>query len=110
VAQVRTVVFANSPEIIIHGLQALAARSETCSTLGEINIPTMIICGREDVVTPLEQSEFMNKNIKGSILHVIDKAGHVSNMEHPNEFNKHLENFLNSLHEAEAQPEQSSTG
>lgn len=97
VEQLRSVVFANSPHIISQGLAALSGRSETCSTLGEIAIPTLIICGREDVITPLTQSEFMNKNIKESIIRVIDNAGHVSNLEQPHEFNKNLLDFLTSL-------------
>jgi pimeloyl-ACP methyl ester carboxylesterase len=59
----------------------------------------LIICGREDEVTPLAQSEFMNATIKGSILHVIDNAGHVSNLEQSHEFNKHLLDFLMALGE-----------
>lgn len=97
VGKLRGVVFANSLHIITMGLTALAERSETCSTLNDITIPTLIICGREDEVTPLDQSEFMNVAIKGSILRVIDNAGHVSNLEHPVEFNKHLLDFLTAL-------------
>lgn len=97
VEQLRSVVFANSKHIIVQGLVALAERSETCSNLNAITIPTLIICGREDEVTPLAQSEFMNATIKGSILHVIDNAGHVSNLEQPHKFNKHLLDFLMAL-------------
>jgi 3-oxoadipate enol-lactonase len=97
VGQLRRVVFSNSKHIITQGLAALAERSETCSTLNEITIPTLILCGREDEVTPLAQSEFMHAAIKGSILHVIGNAGHVSNLEQPDEFNKHLLNFLTAL-------------
>ena len=94
VEQLRSVVFSNSQHIIIQGLTALAERSETCSFLDEISIPTLIICGREDAVTPLDESKFMNKNIKGSVLHVINNAGHVSNLEEPAKFNKLLRDFL----------------
>lgn len=97
VEPLRRVVFANSEHIITMGLTALAEREETCSILGDINVPTLIICGKEDEVTPLDQSEMMHKNIKGSILHVIDNAGHVSNLEHPNEFNQLILNFLAGL-------------
>ncbi len=91
------VVYANSKDIMMAGLTALAERSETCSCLSAIYIPTLIICGREDVVTPLAQSEFMHNNIQGSILKIINHAGHVSNLEQPDEFNKHLNDFCNSL-------------
>lgn len=91
------VVYANSPQIIRQGLLALAGRTETCSTLASVKVPTLIICGREDAVTPLSESEKMHKSIKGSILKVIDKAGHVSNLEQPKEFNQYLEEFLGTL-------------
>ena len=94
VTQLRSVVMANQEQIVINGLKALAERSETCSTLSEINIPTLIICGREDEVTPLEQSEFLHTSIKASVLHIIDNAGHVSNIEQPEEFNNEISKFL----------------
>jgi 3-oxoadipate enol-lactonase len=94
VEQLRSVVFSNSQRIICQGLVALAERSETCSITNKISIPTLIICGREDAVTPLDESKFMNMNIKGSVLHVINNAGHVSNLEEPAKFNKLLRDFL----------------
>ncbi|HLP39821.1 alpha/beta hydrolase [Lacibacter sp.] len=94
VEELRKVVFENSQHIITAGLTALAERTETCSTLGAISIPTMIICGREDTVTPLAQSDFMHQMIEGSTMHVIDNAGHVSNLEQPDEFNQYLLDFL----------------
>jgi len=97
VSQLSSVVFSNSNHIIKQGLVAIAERTETCSTLGDISIPTLIICGREDEVTPLEQSEYLNANIKDSTLQVIDDAGHVSNLEQPEAFNTHLLEFLNEL-------------
>ncbi len=97
VENLRGVVFSNSKELITAGLTALAERSETCSALDTISIPTLIICGREDVVIPLIQSDFMHKHIKGAILHIINNAGHVSNLEQPDDFNKCLFDFLNSF-------------
>lgn len=104
VKNLHRVVFANSPQIIINGLRALAERSETCSTLDEIKIPTLIICGKEDEVTPLAQSEFMHHAIKNSTLQVIDNAGHVSNLEQADEFNKYLLDFLGVFAEAGFEP------
>lgn len=101
VANVRDVVFSNSQHIITMGLKALAERAETCSTLHQIAIPTLIICGREDAVTPLAQSASMHQAIAGSILQIIDDAGHVSNLDQPFEFNKHLYDFLETLNLSE---------
>lgn len=92
-----TVVKSNSQHIITIGLMALAERSETCSILHKITVPTLIICGHEDAVTPLVQSEFMNEHIKGSTLKIIENAGHVSNLEQPVEFNKHIHDFMVTL-------------
>jgi len=94
VEELRNVIISNSKHVITMGLKALAERLETCSVLSKITVPTLIICGREDQVTPLAQSEFMNKGIKGSILRIVDHAGHVSNLEQADEFNKHLQDFL----------------
>jgi pimeloyl-ACP methyl ester carboxylesterase len=97
VENLRSTVIANSSEIITAGLWALAERPETCSILNTITIPTLIICGIEDEITPLEQSEFMHRHIKGSILKIIDNAGHVSNLEQQEDFNKYIFNFLGTL-------------
>ena len=94
VRDVRNVVFSNSDHVMKQGLLAIAERSETCSILNEINVPTLILCGREDEVTPLVQSEMMHAAVEGSELRVIDNAGHVSNLEQPDEFNKYLLDFL----------------
>lgn len=94
VEELHTVVFANDKRIISQGLIALACRAESCSTLEEIKMPTLIICGRADEVTPLFQSEFMQKRISGAVLKVIEGAGHVSNLEQPAVFNGHMTDFL----------------
>jgi pimeloyl-ACP methyl ester carboxylesterase len=101
VDQLKTVVVANPQHIIINGLLALANRSETCSILPTIDIPTLILCGRQDEVTPLIQSEFMHENIRASVLHIIENAGHVSNLEQPEAFNHFLHDFLDDVSKEE---------
>lgn len=103
VEDLKKVVLANSDRIIMQGLLALAVRTETCSTLDKIKIPTLIICGREDAVTPLDKSEYLKQHIQGSILKVIDDAGHVSNLEQPDKFNECLSEFLMSLSDDHAE-------
>lgn len=103
VEELGSVVFANSQHSIIQGLLALAIREDTCATLEKIRIPTLIICGREDAVTPLEESQYLKEHVLGSTLKIIDDAGHVSNLEQPNEFNEHLVEFLINLSEIHAE-------
>jgi len=46
--------------------------------------------GKEDEITPPEVAVLMHRKIKGSIIQIIDQAGHLSNMEDSGEFNKQL--------------------
>jgi 3-oxoadipate enol-lactonase len=95
--EVKRMMLAAKPESVTDTLKALAERTETCNALKSLRLPAMIICGSEDGVTPMSQSELMNNAIKGSQLRKIDGAGHMSNLEKPGEFNKYLGEFLGSL-------------
>jgi 3-oxoadipate enol-lactonase len=60
-----------------------------------INVPTLVIVGEEDVVTPPADAEFLARNISGAKLVSIPGAGHLTNIETPEAFNAALEAFLN---------------
>jgi len=62
--------------------------------LSKIRIPTMIIVGKEDLGTPVANSEAMHKRIAGSRLVVLPSAAHLSNVEQAEVFNKALVGFL----------------
>lgn len=96
VKKIEATILSNTSKVITEGLKALTNRSETCSALSSINVPTLIICGRNDKLTPVEQSEFLNRHIKRSKLKIIERAGHLSNLEQPDVFNEHLLHFLQS--------------
>ena len=65
--------------------------------VGEIEVPTLIVAGREDILAPVKHSQFLYKKIPNSKLEVIEKAGHFMMMERPDEFNKLLGKFLDFL-------------
>ena len=92
--RIEAIIMSNNEKTVIKGMKALASRMETCSSLSAISVPTLIICGSDDKITPVEQSEKMLESISNATLKVIREAGHLSNMEQPDEFNHHLENFL----------------
>jgi 3-oxoadipate enol-lactonase len=94
IRRIEAIIMSNNEKTIIKGLKALANRVETCSSLSAITVPTLIICGSDDKVTPVEQSEKMLESIPNATLKIIEEAGHLSNMEQPDEFNHHVENFL----------------
>jgi 3-oxoadipate enol-lactonase len=81
---------------IFNTLKALASREESCSKLSEINIPSLIITGQSDIITPPEIAEFMHQQLPYSRLHILEDAGHMSNMENPDGFNEQLWMFLST--------------
>lgn len=96
VEKISDIILSTSPITITGTLSALAQRPEMCSSLNEIFIPVLILCGEEDTVTPMTQAEFLNRNIANSELYSIGKAGHMSNLEQPDEFNRYLSTFISS--------------
>ena len=79
-------------------LLALSSRHETCTFLPEINVPVLILVGEDDSITPPPVARFMHENIKDSTLHLIHRAGHLSNLENTEKFNQHLRLFLDSVY------------
>jgi pimeloyl-ACP methyl ester carboxylesterase len=75
----------------------MAVRRDQTELLGEINCPTLIMAGSLDAITPPGDAEALHREIRGSHLEVIKGAGHVSNLERPEQFNRTLANFLNAL-------------
>jgi pimeloyl-ACP methyl ester carboxylesterase len=57
----------------------------------------LILVGREDPITPVVDSEKMQRALAGSRLVVIENASHVSNLERTEQFNEELVRFLNLL-------------
>src|SRR5262249_7978241 len=76
---------AMSPEGVAMVQRGMAARPESIETLKAIDVPTLIVTGEEDVLTGVAEAELMRKNISGSQLKVIDRAGHYSPWEQSEE-------------------------
>jgi 3-oxoadipate enol-lactonase len=94
VARVRSLIEANPPRGIADALAGLAARADSTPALREIRVPTLVVVGDEDAITPLAEAEALQRGIQGSRLAVVPRAGHLSNMENPAEFNRHVRSFL----------------
>jgi pimeloyl-ACP methyl ester carboxylesterase len=94
VEQVRSLVLASSTEGIAGAIRALMTRPDSTPLLASIHVPTLIIVGEEDTVTPPAASEEMHRAISGSELVQIAGAGHLSNLEQPESFNAALAGFL----------------
>jgi pimeloyl-ACP methyl ester carboxylesterase len=73
------------------------ARADTRELLANVNIPTLLIWGDADKRSPLQVGQAMCDAIPNARLEVIRAAGHLSNLERPNEFNETVRNFCLSL-------------
>jgi 3-oxoadipate enol-lactonase len=82
---------------IVGALEAMMTRPDSTATLETIDVPTLVIVGEEDVLTPPNEARAMQERIAGSRLEVIEHAGHLSNMERPAAFNHLLTEFLVAL-------------
>ncbi|WP_223032826.1 alpha/beta fold hydrolase [Hanstruepera marina] len=71
-----------------------AIRHNMAKDLPNMNIPTCIIWGKNDTVTPPEVAVEFDELLPDSDLFWIDKCGHAAMMEHPDEFNQILDNWL----------------
>jgi pimeloyl-ACP methyl ester carboxylesterase len=83
--------------IRVIALAKSALRHNLRSDLGKIDIPVSLIWGKNDNITPLFVGEEFEKLLPNAKLSVIDMCGHAAMMEHPQEFNLILEQFLNKL-------------
>lgn len=94
VSLVREIILAASPRGIADALAGLSARADSTTTLREIRVPTLVVVGVEDALTPVAEAEALQRGIDGARLAVIPKAGHLSNLENPEGFNEALIGFL----------------
>ena len=97
VRQIHETIAQTSPTSIAGTLLALAGRSDTTAVLPNISVPVLILVGQLDAVTPVSSSLSMKERIAGSEFHAIPHAGHLSNLENPEEFNRHLDSFLRRI-------------
>ncbi|HYJ47220.1 MAG TPA: alpha/beta fold hydrolase, partial [Pyrinomonadaceae bacterium] len=95
--RVRAMMLGISPEGAAAALRAMAARRDQTDLLPSINVPTLIVVGNEDSITPPAGAQAMRAKIEDSRLVIIEGAGHLSNVEQPEQFNRALVEFLRGL-------------
>ena len=74
--------------------EAMAGRPDSTTLLPSISIPTLVVVGSEDAVTPVSEAEGMAAAIPGARMEVIEGAGHLSNLERWDLFNGAVNSFL----------------
>jgi len=86
-----------------NGADALFRDFSGCNTfdvmarLSEITLPTLILCGRDDKLTPVKYSEYLQQNIPNAQLKIIEGAGHMVMLEQPQAITQALREFCARL-------------
>lgn len=97
VERVRHIMMRATTEGIVAAVEAMMARTDSTALLATIDVPTLIVCGAEDLATPPEESRQMHDRIAGSVLEIIEGAGHLSSLERPAAVNHVIREFLTGL-------------
>jgi pimeloyl-ACP methyl ester carboxylesterase len=81
------------PEVL-HGDFSACDRFDVMKEVEKIGLPTLILCGEDDALTPVLYSQFLHSRIRGSKLEVLSNAGHMVMMESPRAFNEKIKEFI----------------
>jgi 3-oxoadipate enol-lactonase len=92
--RVREIMSSASPEGVIAALRAMATRPDSTPQLRQINVPTLIVVGEQDTITPPADAERMTALIPGARLVRIEGAAHVANYEKAAEVNRAVGAFV----------------
>lgn len=94
VKRARTMITRSDPKGAAAAQRGMALRRDYSGDLPNINVPTLIIVGREDSIRPVADAELMHRGIHNSQLEIIEDAAHMTNMEQPEVFNQAVIDFV----------------
>lgn len=92
--RVREIMTSTSAEGAIAALRAMATRPDSTKLLPKIAVPTLIIVGEDDTITPPDDAERMAKAIRGAKLVRVPNAAHLANYEQPDTVNRAVAKFV----------------
>src|SRR3990172_4558927 len=84
-------------QAIISALLTMASRTDTTESLEKIDLPMLVMAGKDDRLTPPEYAKIIYGKTKNSDIKIIPDSGHLPNMENPDEFNKEVLSFLKTF-------------
>lgn len=87
---------AQNPEVIQRDYEA-CNRFNIMERLVEMTLPTLVICGTQDQMTPLKYNRYLSQNIAGARLETIEGAGHMVTLERPLTVSKLIQTFLREI-------------
>lgn len=83
------------PEVLYSDFMA-CDRFDLINEVEKIILPTLLLCGDDDQLTPVKYSQFLHSRIKGSKLEILPNAGHMVMMEAPQAFNEKIREFISN--------------
>ena len=96
VKHVRDMMLQAKPEGAAAALRGMAERDDQTELLAKITVPTFVMVGAGDAITPVADSEKSHRAIPDARLVILENAGHLSNLERTEQFNDALLEFLSS--------------
>ena len=97
VERARALMHGASAAGVIGALEAMKNRADAVPELEAIQVPVLVLVGEHDGPSPPDVAAAMANGIPGARLEVLPGAGHLSNLEAPDAFNRALESFLTRL-------------
>ncbi|WP_285773002.1 alpha/beta hydrolase [Microtetraspora sp. NBRC 13810] len=97
--RVRGLVQSAPPGAVAWASRAMAGRADSFETLRALKAPVLVIVGEEDVISPVSDAEAMRLAAPDARLVVIEQAGHLCAVEHPEAFNRAVAGFVAALAE-----------
>ena len=92
--EMRAVMSAAPASAVIAALLGMAERPDSTPQLRSINVPTQLIVGAHDAITPPGDARLLARAIPGAQIEIIDRAAHMPSLEQPAAFNRVLGSFL----------------
>lgn len=94
VERIKKVIRGTVPSSIAAALRGMAARPDSTSLLADIDVPTLVICGAEDKITPPEAMRKLAEAIDEAEYAEVKNAGHMTPMEQPEAVTTAVRQFL----------------
>ncbi|HTH95683.1 MAG TPA: alpha/beta hydrolase [Rhodocyclaceae bacterium] len=91
-------------EVFKRQQEAIITRPDSRSILCEIKCPTLILCGRDDLITPPEVHDEIDQGIPNAHLGIIEHCGHLVPLEQPEQVTRELRNWLTEVRSTKASP------
>lgn len=96
VATVKTMARNVGKAAFVRQERAIMSRIDSRPHLGAIRVPTLVLCGRDDALTPIDRHEEMASMIPGAKLEIVERCGHLATLEQPDAVNDALRRWLSA--------------